>query len=273
MAQNFPFRKSLAGNLNELKSRQPFPQNSGSIPHSPSPFASKNPSHFSSEATQTSSSSLIYIHTPFIPKSSLHSPLAYPQSFSFPHQSPFPVVPDEKKDGSQHQNQASSSFKVGNSPLNPLSQQPFQKTNLTFSFQKPEPKQKEENPPFLQSQTNPSSIPKNPFTFPPTPVPQGKNRDSVIPMNSAFAPSEGDPKNQEESVGRSSQEKSQSIPDRKKEKKQPSSRSSSLSASDQKEDDKIEEPAPRSNRLLLGLTALVSILTATYFVLVYYDIF
>lgn len=270
MAQNFPFRKPLAGNLNELKSRQPFPQNSGSIPHSPSPFTSKSPSHLSSE--QTNSSSLIYIHTPFIPKSSLHSPLAYPQSFSLPHQSPSPVVPDEGKNGSQHQNQAPSSFKVGNLPLNPLSQQPFQKTNLTFSFQQPEPKQKEENPPFLQSQTNPSSIPKNPFTFPPTPVPQGKNKDSAIPMNSAGVPSGGDLKNQEESVGRPPQEKSQSSPDRKKEKKQPSSRSSSLSASDQKEDDKIE-PTPRSNRLLLGLTALVSILTATYFVLVYYDIF
>ncbi|QSR88932.1 hypothetical protein IT6_01085 [Methylacidiphilum caldifontis] len=271
MAQNFPFRKPLPISPNEHKEKKHFPNPSGVAPHPSFPFSLKNHTPLTPESP--SSSPLVHIHTPFIPKSSLHSPLVYPQSFSFPQQSHYSPLSGEPSDISKNDNKAHSSLKTGNFPFNPLSQQPFQKTNPTnpaFAFQMSGPQRKEEALSSFPTDTAYKRVQQSPpHFFSPSP-PENKTNSPEISTNMINSPSASDSKKPQEDPTR--HETNRVEAEKKKDKKQPSSHPSQQAHSNEK-DTEPAEPTARSNRLLIGLTALVSLLTATYFVLAYYDIF
>ncbi|KIE57942.1 hypothetical protein A946_09810 [Methylacidiphilum kamchatkense Kam1] len=283
MALNFPFRKPSSNDPIETKEKQPIPHSPSSVPHSSTPFPIKSPHTPHSESVGTSS--FIHFHVPFIPKSSLHSPLPFPPGYFFSQQmaqppSPFQGVSSEPSELNKNPELGKPSFKVGNFPLNPLSQQPFQKPNAPFSFLKPEEKEKKKEEPFsfsFKQDSNVGSPPslKSRHLSPIETSQPGKREFSTTQENpSSFAsfPTESIKTHEMQSAGNGETHL-------RKDKKQEQQTSLKKPEEERRKESRKEEKEKKSanigmpNRIVLGLSALVSLLTATYFVLAYYDIF
>ncbi|TFE66321.1 hypothetical protein A7Q09_10205 [Methylacidiphilum sp. Yel] len=283
MALNFPFRKPSSNDPIETKENQPIPHSSSSVPHSSTSFPIKSPHTPHSESVGTSS--FIHFHVPFIPKSSLHSPLPFPPGYFFSQQmaqppSPFQKVSSEPSELNRNPELGKPSFKVGNFPLNPLPQQPFQKPNAPFSFHKPEEKEKKKEEPFSFSFKQDVNVGISPSLksrqLSPIETSQpGKKEFSTTPENSSSFTSfitDSIKPHEMQSTGNGENQLRQ---DKKKEQqtlpKKPEGERRKESQKEEKEKKSANIGMP--NWVVLGLSALVSLLTATYFVLAYYDIF